>query len=270
MMAQILFHQEAFRLALEFLNKGAPQQEIPSEHSLWRAICLMQERRFFEALRIIEFFEEGHPLYPLAKLNKLLCFGLQENRQKVRAIADELYSLGLSRDTGAVIGLLRNMLTGGSAPKVYLEDEGTALFRDILIRIMNLGEWEKAEALLSGLSQEWLDENCFNVGQLYYRYSNAALAERYLCRYLETDRCVEAYEMVAEIKMKAGLFLEASEFYRQAIALEPKEPLYYVKLIRTYDAMRLTILAEAAAQHPDSPCFVQLLKEGLQQNDANN
>ena len=144
MMAQILFHQEAFRLALEFLNKGARQQEIPSDHSLWRAICLMQERRFFEALRIIEFFEEGHPLYPLAKLNKLLCFGLQENRQKVRVIADELYSLGLSRDTGAVIGLLRNMLTGGAAPKVYLEDEGTALFRDVLIRIMDLGRMGKS------------------------------------------------------------------------------------------------------------------------------
>ena len=100
------------------------------------------------------------------------------------------------------------------------------------------------------MSQEWLDENCFSVGQLYYRYSNDAVAERYLNRYLETDRCVKAYEMVAEIKMKAGLFLEASEFYRQALALEPKEPLYYMKLIRTYEAMRRKVLGRGCRAVP--------------------
>lgn len=269
LMARILFRQQAFRLALEYVNKSETQSETAPDFALWKAICLMQERRFFEALRIIEAFAAEHPLYPLAKLNKLLCFGLQENKPKVRIIADELYNLGLSQDTGAVIGIIRNALTGAAAPKTYLGDEGTALLRDILVRIMDLGEWEKAEALLAGLSGQWLNENCLDIGQLYFRYGNTAAAERYLNLCLETNRCAEAYELLAEIKQKSGSHLEASEFFRQAIALEPKEPLYYIKLIKTYETMRCNVLLEAAAQHPDSPCFTQLLKAGLQ-HDGNN
>lgn len=41
LMGRILFRQSAFRLALEYLEKGMSAREAPQELQLWKAICLV-------------------------------------------------------------------------------------------------------------------------------------------------------------------------------------------------------------------------------------
>jgi len=240
-----------------------PYEEVLSTVSLWKAVCLMQEGRIFEALRLLEAFGEGHPLYPHAKINQMLCFWLQEKKPKVRSLAEELFSLGLSRDTGAVVGLLRDALTGTKAPEVFLGDEGTALLLDILSRLMDRGAWEKTEAILARLDREWLRRNALAIGQLYYRFGNGALAERYTNISLETGRCAAVYALLAKIKARDACYAEASELYRQAISLEPEEPAYHLGLLKAYEMMRRQALAQVAEKCPDLSCvpyFAQLFK----------
>jgi glycosyltransferase involved in cell wall biosynthesis len=269
-MGQILFRHNAFRLALRYLAKGMPQEAVLSEISLWKAVCLLQERRNFEALRILEGFGEEHSLYPVAKLNKLLGFWLEGNCQKARLIADELFSLGLSEQTGAVIALLRGTLTEEEMVDTFLADEGAALVWDIITRLLDLEEWEKAEALLSRLSSEWVCNNLLTLGRLYSIFGNDALAAGYLELGTQYDACAEGYDLLAKIRLRRGGYLEACELYRKAIALEPQEPAYYLRLIAIYDKLRERALEHGGKQRRDGSLATGKSKEGLRQDESND
>ncbi len=263
LMAQVLFRQSAYLLALEHLERVTGQGEVPAEILLWKAICLVQQRRYLEALRIIEDFGPGHSLYPLAKLNKILCFWLQGNRRRVRALVEELFALGLSADTGAVVGLLRDSLSRRRrVPEVALGKEGISLLLDIVMRVLDLGEKDRAKSLLAGLSPECLGKNARDVGQLFYRYGYLEAAEDYLRLYLKNDPgCAGTCFTLAEIKCREGAFLEAADFYRRALTLDPGEPRHYIGLIRLYEKTRREILREAVKRYPDVPIFRELLEE---------
>ena len=263
LMWQILFQQFAYPLALEYLERGTGQSEPPPEILLWKAICLVQQRRYLEALRILDGFGPDNRLYPLAKLNKILCFWLQGNRRKVRALVEELFALGLSLDTGAVVGMLRDSLgRRKKAPGTTLGEEGISLLLDIVMRALDMGEKDRAESLLSGLSQESLAKNARAVGELFYRYGYLESAERYLRLHLETEPdCAETCFTLAEILCQKGEFLEAGDFYRRAQALDPGEPRYYIRLIRLYEEIRRQILREAVDRYPEVPVFRELLAE---------
>jgi len=49
--------------------------------------------------------------------------------------------------------------------------------------------------------------------------------------------------------------------YRRALTIDPRQPQYYVKLIKLYQTMRRELLAEAVVKYPDMPFFSQLLEE---------
>ncbi|MBO8127809.1 MAG: glycosyltransferase [Peptococcaceae bacterium] len=263
LVGQILFRQSAYQLALVYLERGMEQQEnIPAELLLWKAICLMQQERFLEALRILNEFGIDHPLYPLAKLNELFCFWLQGNHRKVQSLADDLFALGLSIDTGAVVGLLRDSLSSHKAPGIHLGQEGMLLFLDLLGRTLDLQEKKRADSLLEGLNQECLNQNAKKIGQLFYRYRYREAAEHYLHIHLAgSPECAEAHFLLGEIKEQEGNYTKAGEHYRQAQTLNPGEPRYYVKLVRLYQNMRRAILEEAIQRYPEVRVFRELLKE---------
>ncbi len=271
MMGQILFRQFAYRLALEYLERGLPPgPEAPPEMLLWKAICLIQQRRFLEALRILDGFAPGHRLYPLAKLNKILCFWLQGNRRRTRMLAEELLALGLTKDTGAVVALLRDApgRRKKSGPGVVLGDEGITLLLDIVLRALDLGEKERAEALLGGVSRECLKKHAGDVGRLFFRYGFLETAEQYLRLCLEGNpECAGTLFALAEIKERQNALGEAAGLYRQVLALAPGEPRAYVKLIRLYGQMRQDLLREAVEKYPDAPVFRRLLEEEAGQEE---
>ncbi|VBB05475.1 nucleotide-diphospho-sugar transferases [Lucifera butyrica] len=255
-MAQILFSQAAYGLALEFLDQGTVHQPLAPETSLSKAICLIQNRRFFEALRIIETFEPGHPLFPLAKLNQLFCFWLQGNRRQVRLLANDLLSLGLSADTAAVVGLLRDSLTKKNPKPVTLGEDGTALLADILKRTLSLDEAAKAESLLGSLNPEIMETFSGTAGKLYLRFGFPALAEHYLRQYsARFSEDAETLEHLATALTEQDRPEETILCYQQCIRLEPKMPRYYIKLIRLYEQLRNNLLQTLTHKYPQLEMF---------------
>lgn len=112
-LAEMCFRQNAYRLALQYWQeadalKGNEPNPTPeaSESWLWKAVCLIQAERYFEALKVLSVFLPENPLYPLAKLNILLTFRLLGNTRKVRSTLAELRLLGLTEDTEKVLNLL--------------------------------------------------------------------------------------------------------------------------------------------------------------------
>ncbi|MBE3587314.1 MAG: glycosyltransferase [Thermoanaerobacteraceae bacterium] len=254
LMGRILFQQCAFGLALEYLERGTAGQEASPEVMLWKAICLIQQRRYLEALHIIDGFKPGHRLYPLARLNKILCFWFQGNRRRVRSLVDELFSLGLTTDTGAVLSLLRDTPGRRRKPPVDLGEEGMSLLLDILMRALDLGEKERAVSLLDGLSRECLHRNARAIGELFSRYGHPAEAAQYFQMHLaEKGECAATLYALGEIREGQGDFLEAAGLYRRALALEPAEPRHYARLVGLYEKMRREILQEAPDRYPDAP-----------------
>jgi len=262
-MGQILFRQSGFRLALEYLEQGMAQQEVPREIKIWKAICLVQQCRYLEALHIFDGIEREHPLYPLARLNKILCFWFQGNRRKVQEYVEDLFELGLSRDTGAVVGMLRDSLKKRHKPSgVVLGEEGMALLLDIVMRALDLKEKERALSLIRCLGEECLNKNALAIGELFYRYGYLDVAEQYLSMYLEKNpECAAACYTLAEVKRCMGLDIEAESLYRRALSRDPSQPRHYIGLIRLYENMRRKILRQAVEIYPDAPVLRRLLEE---------
>jgi glycosyltransferase involved in cell wall biosynthesis len=266
LIGNIYFAESAYQLALEYFEQ-VDQGCLTSYTQVLKAICLMQQRRFLEALRILDAIPAEDAQYPLAKLNKILCFWLEKNRLKVRALSEEFFKMGLSLETGAVVGLLRDSLYKrvSSAP-VTLGDEGMALIKDILIRTLDLGEWQLAEALLARIDKNTLTEYAVDVGRIFIQYQYLDQAEGYFRSYLRGKAdCPKANFFMAEVLQKKGMFIDASVFYRQALAADPREPRHYVKLIRLYQQMRRDLLVDAARKFPDIPVFQELLEEAVKE-----
>jgi len=262
LMGQVLFRQSAYQLALEYLERGAGEPEAPAEMLLWKGICLIQQRRFLEALRILNGFKPGHQMYPLATLNKILCFWARGNRSKVRSLADDLFALGLSPDTGAVVSLLKNSLAKRRGPGLILGEEGFSLLLDIVTRALDMGEADRARSLLEGLTRDLLIQHSLTLGKLFLLYGSPDHAEEYLIMRLEFQpRCAEAHFTLAEIKERRGEKIEAARWYRQALTLDPREPRHHICLIRHYEKMRRELLGEALQRYPDTPILRELLEE---------
>ncbi|WP_425058769.1 hypothetical protein SCACP_34250 [Sporomusa carbonis] len=256
-MAQILYSQSAYGLALEFLERGLENQSPTPKISLCKAVCLIQNSRILEALKIIDSFAPDDTLYPVAKLNKLLCFWFEGNQRRVRTTADELFALGLSPDTSTIVTLLRESLVKKKSQPVTLEANGANLLTEILTRTLYLGKTEKAEKLLSGLSTESKNSYAATAGALYLRFGFAELAERYLKPLTLSQACgqIDTYELLADALKQQDRPLEAINCYRQCISLAPKNPRYVIKLIKLYDTLRQELLREASEKYPHVEVF---------------
>lgn len=245
-MGQILLSQGAFGLALEYLRQGTAEQQEPSLTGLHQAVCWLQKERYLEALLLLDLFHPGDSLYPLATLNKLLCFWFQGNGCQVRRLADELLALELTRDTRAVISLLRNIPGKDGPCPVKLGVEGMILLLEILLRTLDLGRWEYGKELLKQLDRTCLIDYGLTVAQLWERYGRLDEADYYVRLYLDAHPdSADAHGELAGLLRQRGLYLESIVCYRQAIDLDPREPQYYCKLIELYTQMSRTEQTEA-------------------------
>jgi len=262
MMGEICFRQGAYKLALEYFEKGAAGEHASPAVQLWKAICLIQEQRYLEALRITGSFSPDGNLYPLAKLNELFCFWVQGNKKKVRALYAELSALGLAEDTEKVLTLFINIPdrrknTGG----VIVGQDGIMLLLDIVNRLLYMGQVNKALYLLNSVSPQSVAKYKLSIGQSFYDHGYREQAEVFLREYLTAQRDSEAYFLLGEICQEKGNYVEAEQHYRRALEINPDEPRYYVRQINLYENMRRQILKEALQKYPDVEIFRKLAEE---------
>jgi glycosyltransferase involved in cell wall biosynthesis len=259
LMGNLLFRYAAYGLALEYFE-DVPEALVTNELLLYKAICLMQQRRGLEALTVLELIERSGSFNPNVKFNKLLCFWLEDNRQKVWEFGEELLSSGLTEDTATVVELLRNS-HADKTPKV-LGSEGMTPILEALSRALDLGECKRCTLLLSGISPQSLRNYYLTLGELFYRYRHLELAEQYLCQYIEENSGGErAYFLLAEIKQSQGAYFAAIDYYQQAMQFAPQEPKYYVKLIKLYEKVRSELLKQATEKYSQFPILATLLEE---------
>ncbi|OAT80876.1 tetratricopeptide repeat-containing glycosyltransferase family 2 protein [Desulfotomaculum copahuensis] len=264
LLGRMFFQQQAYVPALEYLERGATEGNPDGEISLYRAVCLAQQRRFLEALRILDSFHPAQPLYPLARMNQLLCFWWQGKQRKAKDLAKELFALGLSPDTETVVTLLIGT-PGKGKPEAAPGEGGMALLLDILARTLDLGENELASRLLEGLTTDCRRQNAVAVGRIYHRYGYLDAAEHYL----EIDRhehpdCAETLSLLAEIKEKRQEYLAAVELYQRALAVDPGKPQHYMRLIRLYEKMRQSIIQKAEQIFPGPDDAHKILQEAAE------
>jgi len=261
-LGEIYFRQGAYALALECLEGAAENMLLSPEARLWKAICLIQERRYLEALRIIDTYTRESSFYPLAKLNELLCFWVQGKKRKVRSISLELYALGLASDTENVIALfLDTPDKHKKSYKVTLGTDGVSLLLEIIARLLYLTEIERAMKLLNKIEPDSFSGCRLKISRLFYDYGYMEKAEALLREHLTSNQEAEAHFLLGEIYQKNGNYVEAEQHYRYALEKEPDHPRYYICLIHLYENLRKEILLEAVEKYPDSEVFKQLLEE---------
>lgn len=262
MMGGIYFKEGAYKLALEYLEKSTENGTTTPEIQLWKAICLIQEHRYLEALRIISTYRPGSKLYPLAKLNELFCFWVQGKKKKVHSIFSELSAMGLAEDTEKVLALFayapgrRNNVS-----KANPGEDGIILLLDIIKRLLDLKEVNKALQLLNGVNPQSLAAHKLVLGQIFYDYGYTKQAEAFLQEYLTTAEDGEAHFLLAEMYHEKGEFTKAEQHYRHAIEIDPDKPKYYIRQIQLYERKREQILREALEKYPGVEVFRRLKKE---------
>lgn len=260
LIGNLLFKHSAYAAALEYFEEVSSEFST-SQLTLYKAICLIQQRRSLEALYLLDSIKAEDSLFPYAKLNKLICFWFEGNRQKMRDIAEELLAMGLSEDTAAVIELLKNTHDKRRAPR-QIGSEGMALLSEIIKRALDLGETKLCHLMIAGINASSLLEHYVSLGEVFYQYGYSDIAEEYLSKYIRNDsECALAYFLVAEIKQRQGSYFDAVDYYQKALQCDPKEPRYYVKLIKTYEKIRYTLLQQAAEKYPEFAVFRTLLEE---------
>lgn len=260
--ATVYFSEGAYRLALDYFDR-IDISCMDSYTEVLRAICLIQQKRTLEAIRILDKIPLGHPQYPLARLNKILCFWLLKNRIKVRDLCNDFLSVGLSADTGAVVSILKESLYKRiSSPPVALGSEGMSLIKDIIMRALDQQELQLAEALLARVDKMTQKENALELSRIFAEYQCWDTALYYAELYMEEHaNNADAWFQTAEVLCRKNQNERACLCYRRALTIDPRQPQYYVKLIKLYQTMRRELLAKAAKQYPGIPFFSQLLEE---------
>jgi len=264
LLGRILFQQQAYALALNYLEKGTADGNATPDILLPKAVCLAQQKRFLEALRLLDNFQPGQTHYPTAVLNKLLCFWWQGKQRRVRVLAEELAALGLAPETEAVITLLKRPPGKGRA-KICPGEEGMSLFLDILSRTLALGDEERAARLLDGITAECRRRNAGVIGRLYFRHGYIDRAEDYLELHRQAyPQCADTLSLLARLKEQRLDYPAAAALYRQALSLDPDRPEYYIRSIRLYEKMRREILRQAVQKYPASEYLYKLLEEAAE------
>lgn len=268
LMGELLFKYAAYGLALGYFE-DIPDTLLTDELLLHKAICLMQQRRGSEALTVLESIDRSGKLNPNVKFNKLLCFWLEDNRQKVWELGEELLTIGLTEETATVVELLRS--SHAEKTPTVLGSEGMTPILETLNRALDLGECKRCTLLLSGISPQSLRDYYLTLGELFYQYRHLELAEQYLCQHIqENSGSDRAYFLLGEIKQNQGVYFVAIDYYQQAMQVAPQEPKYYVKLIKLYEKVRSELLKQATEKYPQFPILASLLEETGLKHDTND
>jgi glycosyltransferase involved in cell wall biosynthesis len=262
-LVEILYRQAAYDLVLDYIEKADDQMRQIPQVRLWQAACLMHKERFMEALVLLDTFAVGDSLYFKAQWDRLLCYWLQNDPAKVRSSAATLSAQHHSKDAGLVIGLIKYSCGPRKKTGIFLEEEGRSMLMEAVGRGLDLRERDKVQALLSGLSKQCIKEMAASLAEVFKRYEQPDLAQRYLAIAIRQNPHNAAnYAFLAEIKESLEQSCEAEALYRQAIALDPKYPYYYIQLIRLYDSMRREALKQIRENYPDAAGLPEMAEEG--------
>lgn len=262
LMGDIYFRHGAYSLALKYLGQAEDGFPIPSDIKLRKAICLIQERRFFEALRLLEDFPPDSPEYPIATVNRMFYFWIQDKSQKVRTLWKELHALGLAQDTENVISLfLAYSGENAASPQLILGPEGMLLLLDIIQRLIAMQEFNRAMYFLHSLHPNCLVEYYLKIARLLIAYGEDNRAIPFLQTLIRTNPSAEAHFQLAEIYSQTGQLDEAESHYKQAVDIDPNTPSYYIRLINLYTIWRQNILKEALTKFPENYVFKKLSEE---------
>lgn|GEM_PF-279573 len=270
---KILFQQSAFGLALEYLEKANKSREFPAEAAIWKAICLFQQGQEEESMAILQSFTQDHPLFVNAAFEQFLNHWLKKDLKQVAAFRQPLLDSKLPSDIKQVILFLHQFLAkhlsqplpeSGETALFTLSSSCGAALTYIFIRALDLSEIELIQQLIKELSMEQLTDISKEIGTVFHKYGYFELAADFFKHYLKKHpNSSECYYLLAQTHEEQGRHLEASNYYRLALACnkDAHRPQYYQALIRSYRYLRQQITEEAAQYFPDHPLPVQPSKE---------
>jgi tetratricopeptide (TPR) repeat protein len=286
-LGQLLYLGSAYKLALEYLEKGTDSQEAPADIQVWKAVCLFQQRRDKEAIAILENFSPESPQFLMATFHLLICAWLQRNLPKVASLSEFLCTKNLSPDTQKILIILYNSLkkpalrsrpenlTPGGISSLHLDTEGIAIFGYILLRALDLHEKELADLLINELEAGQLINIAASIAEWYQNSGYLDSAEYFLGLSLKSSsNPVNSYYQLAEVKMQKGDLVAAVNFYRIALAHTAdrnlqKSPRYYLALSHCYERLGWQIIQDALSRFRNNPLLIQAAREFNERTKSN-
>jgi len=169
-----IFNQAGqYDISLNYLNRLAKKSTNPAKVALLRGECLLNLNRYQEAVAELEKIPESSQHYPLAALNKTLCYTLMGGYKSASELLDSITGYkdyGLIRDLYlAFVDLLRGSPVSLQV-KAKQREQAQRIVGDFLRKVLQLQAFDVFEKAIELLKQIGfsLGESNLLLGKIYY------------------------------------------------------------------------------------------------------
>jgi len=265
-----IFNQGGYyEISFAYLSMIKGNGSNPSKLSLLRGECLLNLRRYGDAIEDLEAVSESSRFYPMACADKAICNLLLKNYDEARRSIDlikDIDNYGLiHRVYKSLISLLGDDLVTLSINKEQ-SDEAKRVVADLLRSFLELEEFETFEEAIKLLNH--LDFTSGEVdlflGKVYYDVGYAEIAVETLIKAYENGYADgESFYILGRMAFSNGFYEEAKTFYLEAINNGIEEFQLYISLARALiklgdNEQAFEILDAGANKYPDSPLIAEI------------
>lgn len=267
-----------YEVSLGFLDELVKDSSNPSRAFLLRGECLLNLKRYQEAVGDLNNVSRSSQFYPAASVDKAICYVLMgKNEDAMRAI-DVIKD---HKDFRIIYRVYRYFAEAVADQEKPSEEKSDYSLRDIddtdkeqafrvtsdlLKKLLELEEYDFFERAIGLLGEVGLSsgEKSLYLGKVYYDVGYTDMAVEELIRAYEGGYADgEAFFILGKAAFEGGFFEEAKMFLLEAQNLGVEEINLYISLGRILIKLKevgkaIEILDIGAEKYPDSPLIAEI------------
>ncbi|MEN6351805.1 MAG: tetratricopeptide repeat protein, partial [Syntrophomonas sp.] len=265
-LANTFYHEGAYFLALDCINRLAADKQLPENIRLLKGLCLLRSRRYKPAEQELQAINRDKDMFIKAQQYLMLYYWLQGDYPKVAGSLEKIKQAGTDPGFLAILSTFSH----DSALKLEfiatVDKENHSILTEILDFLVELGSpveidkvWPRLFPLKHRPSQI--------LAETLYKYKKYELAEEELRRLLAGGNLeAAAHYYLAKSCWAQGNLTDAAKFMDRAIQLGLDIPRVRWEISRIHQELAIAHLEHGLSGCPDSLelCeYLQELKEQL-------
>ncbi|MHB8172078.1 MAG: glycosyltransferase, partial [Thermincolia bacterium] len=232
-LSQIFNEGKHFAVALEYITKVLEIKSSDTAFNL-KGGYLTNLKRYSEAMDCFTQVGAESKYYPQATVNKAFCAMLLDEYPLAEKILVNLVQYSdYSASAITYQALIKGFqgISDNIEPLRKNQETVLATLWDITEKLLQLEEYNKFENCINLIAIVESKQLALKLGKLYYRYGYIDSAvEDLLKSFDEQVYDDELFTILGEICYTRELYEDAENFYRQALAIEPKKLKTYLEL----------------------------------------
>ncbi len=258
-----------YETSLGYLDRLANNCANPSRTALLRGECLLNLKRYQEAISEFNSIPKTSQYYQYSSADKTLCYVLMGDYKSATNAVDSIKDSQEYRLVHDLYKAFVDILKGNTVSvslKSSQREDAYRIIADLLGKILELEEFEVFEKAIDILKQVGLSSGESNLllGKVYYDAGYNEMSVEALIRAYENN-CAdgEAFFILGRTAFDNAYYEEAKTFLTEALNRGIEEITLYISLTRSLIKLgkikeAVGILDAGAKKYPDSPLIAEI------------